>query len=715
MDKRHKSFDLVIGKVLGRGPVGDGSTLEEVHGFRRDDRGLLEAKFRVLPLIPSAWRSPAAQPAAFADGVNAIIYWRRWGAQPELLFLTGSRTSAVWRYAPWTRAAGIGFNPGLEAVNIYNDTTASNLTAGIRSLNPPTYVTLADYVVFSLGDGGATWMWDGFRLLPLGFDGMPGTPQAKGPAPSSSAGTSTTNNSGGFSVYGRIGDTDGSWLDDAGTQATVGGLKSGKWRYACVFKHVDGSYSPVSATSAPIGMVQQVSDGTNFYNLTRRFWVQTPTGPSQTAGIVLLRTMNLDGAGADGVLRFHSYIPHNEGPVDLLDDLPDGELGPIWQERESEPVAVACLALFDGGLWRCGTLANPSRCWWSERTSVGPLYGSILQGHWLDVYPTTGAIVAVVAAPWKTDSGMPFAVVLKSGAAHYVTGSYPEYTAGTLHGTAGCYGPRLALVCPDGAIIWMGSGTVWRYAADTGVVDIGAPIRRKLARINVNRANFGVAWIDARSGEAVFALPVDDNRIATYQFIWDFELGGWRTRSEMRITAACSLPGDLVLLAGTVDSTTGVFGYNRASPVFNHASPVWELRSAWVPQMPGGDMHRDSNFWIALVVCEERGSGTNYARIYSDWDGDNAVGGASNGLVVPAAHPTNSSIPYYGTAVYDTAVWRTPRNYRVPIPSDGTSSNVIQVKISGTLPFAAWALHGFGLPALASGGGRAVPTTGGAL
>ena len=126
-------------------------------------------------------------------------------------------------------------------------------------------------------------------------------------------------------------------------------------------------------------------------------------------------------------------------------------------------------------------------------------------------------------------------------------------------------------------------------------------------------------------------------------------------------------------------------------------------------------MHRDSNFWIALVVCEERGSGTNYARIYSDWDGDNAVGGASNGLVVPAAHPTNSSIPYYGTAVYDTAVWRTPRNYRVPIPSDGTSSNVIQVKISGTLPFAAWALHGFGLPALASGGGRAVPTTGGAL
>ncbi len=64
MDIRGRGFDLATGKVVGRGPVGDGSFLETLHNFRRDERGLLSAGLRVMPLVPNPRRG-ADKPDAF--------------------------------------------------------------------------------------------------------------------------------------------------------------------------------------------------------------------------------------------------------------------------------------------------------------------------------------------------------------------------------------------------------------------------------------------------------------------------------------------------------------------------------------------------------------------------------------------------------------------------------------------------------------------------
>lgn len=706
MDIHGRGFDLATGKVVGRGPVGDGSFLETLHNFRRDERGLLSAGFQVMPLIPNAWRG-AAQPDAFAAGATALIFWLRWGCQPELLVLTPNETCATWRYAPWSRAAG-GVNPGLEYVSAYRLTSTDLIGAASALFQPPPFVALQDYVVFNLGDRGLSWIWDGDRLVQLGFTSQPAAPQAWGPQ--AAAGGNV--NEAGFSVYGRVGSTDGSWLDAAGTGATVGGLKPFRRQYALVYRHVHGGYSAISVPSGPVACAAQVAGSSNdLPGLTRRFRVMLPTSlPNQTAAIILLATRNqedaIDNASA---FRYHSTYEHIDGPIEVIDDLPDSELGDIWPEREQEPTGVSVYAAFDGNLWRFAGATG----YWSERTAFGPVYGSILKGHYITIYPETGDVVAALAAPWKSSNGWALMLVLKQGAAHYVTGNYPEYTDGTLHGRAGCYGPRLVQVLPDGAIMWVGSGTVWRYTLQEGVADVGAPIRPILRRINESKALFGQSWVDTKAGQAVFVVPIDDGDVS-YQLIWDYELVGWRTAEDVHaITAATTLPDGHVLVSGVVDAVNTVYLYQCGYQSYAVTAATWSLRTAWIAQTPGSDMHRDGNIWGAVFICEERSNGMSYAQGYRDWNADSAFIGATNGLPVASHAPTDDTVPYYGTAVYDIDVWRTERTYRVQLPLDGTSGAVTQFAVSGTAPFAWWALHGFGKPAVWGPGSRVTPTSGG--
>ena len=138
----------------------------------------------------------------------------------------------------------------------------------------------------------------------------------------------------------------------------------------------------------------------------------------------------------------------------------------------------------------------------------------------------------------------------KKNACHYITGEYPNWQVGTLHGNAGAAGPNLIQTLPNNSIIWYGTGTFWKL--QNGIVtDIGAPIRKLLSRVNETRSRYGVSWVDREYREGIFALPFDDETQNNMQFIYDYERNGWRVREDVKIDCVLNLPEErCTLIAG---------------------------------------------------------------------------------------------------------------------------------------------------------------------
>lgn len=694
--------------AIGRFPISDGSFDDEIHGFFRDSRGLLDSTLRMMPLIPSEYRSnPTGQPAALTEGVIAIIPWLRFGDVPEILILTKGETQGVWRFTPWTRASGTT-TPAITAVLGYTTRGSYNVKWSGKQVVPASGIPVINGVIFTFGDASGVWFWDGERVKPLGFSMIPDAPVAWGPQRSG-----TSPNGGGFTVRGRIGTTEGSWTTDA--SLTVGGIDEGEWRYARVLQTFEGGCSAPSAESGSVTTqaalanpdADPADDPTPMEDLLRAFRVQITQGPPDTARNILLRTANLKRLpeGDRGEMHFHSVIGHNAQDIDLIDTIPDGELGDVWDGHEAQPVGVYFLLEFDGCLWQCRTDGAPARMWHSERTANGPRYDSIPRGGYLDVLPSTGPITAALAVPWSGSSGPPVCLVFKETSVAYLTGGYPVYSVGTMHPGAGCAGHRLVQASPDGSIIWYGRGTFWRYRMDTGIKDIGDPLRRKLLKVNASQAVFGQSWVNPLRAEVVFVLPVDGLPQPTMQFVWDADLQTWLgTRSDLSITAAAFCFSDLLLIGGSYGGTTTLFVYGRGYTGWTFTSPTWTLATGWRSPSEGPDISKMHTLTDLLLVCEDRCDETATASIYTDWNGDTAETSAT----IEQKTPGQTDIPYYGTAVFDTAVWRTRRPFLQRAPTGGQQAIVAMIKVVGTAPFAMFTAYSVGTPEV-TGPGAQVP------
>lgn len=678
-------------RIVGAFPVGDGTFLDTIHGFCRDDRGLLRAGFRAMPLIPDEWRG-SSPPAAFENRITALIPWMRWGQVPELLILTDAGSANVWRYTPWTRDSG-GSNPGLTEVQYAAiDGTFDSIEAG-SAFFPPTYAVIGGAVYWTFGDGGRIWQWDGEMAVPVGCYTTAAPPTVHGPQPG------TSENSAGFSVRGRIGTTNGDWQTSAADGAiTVGGLEDGEWRYFCVYEMADGSYSRTSVSSSPVRVQHQLADPADPRGtaaLTRRFRVIVPSGPDDCRARILLRTRNLRRLGTDsGLPRFLVRIPHNLPQFEYVDDLPDGELGYEWPNREAEPVGVRLLGSFDGSLWRLGSTATPARAWFSERSLVGPVAGSIGPGHWLDIYPATGPITAFAVASLAADRGVPTALVFKPAAVHFLAGSYPNYQVGTLHEGAGCAGPGGVRTCPDGSVIWFSavSRTFWRWTPNEGVVDVGASLRRILRRINVSQAAFMCSWVNAARGEVVFVLPIDDELGQSFQFIWDVVAGGWRTDQNMSIRCAAVFDTDGILVGGTLDGVANVLWYGIGRGNYDLPAFTWELRTAWTPAAGGALLFAEQALGSLLYTGEDASATNASGYVYINWNAETPVD--TEGKTFYAAEPRaaeEGDIAFVDSAEYDVAVWRTPRVFAAQVMLPYDAAMVVQIGITGTAP---WTLAG---------------------
>jgi len=696
-------------KVVAEGPISDGSAALEIHNWRLDEQGVLDSTFRLMPFIPDQWRAGSAVPLAFQAGVVGMGFVRMFGETPEILFLSypysvGNATGgSVWRYTPWRRGVG-GTNPGLEAQVYYP--RAGLATQDVRCQSklryPPQVQSVGNRLYFTFCDGGGAWVWDGVRCRLFGYTAAPSAPTVEGPSRFSLE----SPNGGGFSVRGRIGNSDASFTTSdnktAPTSITTGGIDVGSWQYAVVWENCDGAYSPTSPMSGPatirVQMADPTKEGGQVEDLTRKFRLSSiPVGPVGTRARVLLRTRNQQRlpAGDDGSPRFLTRLPNNVGP-EWVDDIPDGELGPLWETRVAVPVGVYFMRFFSGSMFLMRNDGHPSRVWWSEQGNLnGPTPESLMQGHYRDVFPATGPIMASMSTRTTTTQEPPAMLIFKEEATHFVTGTYPDWTFGTLHTTAGCAGPGLVQLGGDGSVIWYGSSTFWRMDPEGRIQDIGAPLRRKLRRINTRVAEYGVSWVDPRAGEVVFALPYKDSAVNNYQFVWDWRIGGWRTRSDLIVTAALPVPGtELVLVSGSYDGKTNVWVYGRGYPNYAVTQPLAIYRTGWAtfdrPGSPG--MHGAFNAHDLILTMEERSSGTATLRLYQDWSLDTAI----NTETVPLVHPENDNVPFYASARYGTGVWRERRVFhqRAAIDVPSASTLVAEIAVQGAMALVSMDMYG---------------------
>jgi hypothetical protein len=718
------AYDDRIGRSLGaaliidESPYSAGDTALEILNFRKTERGILESRFLIMPLIhPAGLIGEAVDdiPDAFNGvgdaGCLAIAYANVHGGVPEVLFLCGS---GVFRYATWGGSTwgGTPNNAQLaEQLSYGLEGQADTVSPQGRVHFPPQWETVGNRIYFTWCDGGGAWVWDvdNKRLRTFGYDAAPHAPDVQGPAVNEE--DPSQPNQGGFSVQGRVGTVEADWTEPKDGEV-VGGIDAFERIYYAVLEGVDGHFSPTSAAGGHATMRLEIadkpSDDEPSYpdDLRRRFRVMNiPLAPTGTAAVILLATSNLKRLppGDDGSPRFLHRIPG--GLADQwIDDIPDGELGAKWQDREPAPLGFYLLKSFSGSLFIGRTDGNPSRVWWSEQTNVnGPTPESIMAGHWRDVYPSTGPLTAFHEAQFG-DSNPPMLLVFKEQAVHFLTGTYPEWQVGTLHRRAGAAGPNLVVTCPDGAVLWYGARTFWRLDRAGNVTDIGRPIRKRLRRVNYAEAKMGCAFVDRRSGEVIFSLPIDDSLTPNFQFVWDWEAVGWRTLNQMVIKAACEIAAeDLVFLSGTYDGFDNVYIWDRGafqyqdgnSERFNGLEEAI-YQTGWLTFGEGAGAHAHHQFDYLVVVGEESYEGTLTTRTFRDWVATpSEATGSPDTVSFTLAHPEDEDVPYYdgvGTeapddpATFDEDKYRDERPFTAQVPINIPSAEVVSVSLRVASP-----------------------------
>jgi len=693
---------------MDESPFSDGSTASLIENFHVNEQGFLVSQPSMTYLLPAPWVNTQGtglnvyfskpEPLVTTIGMGFMM---RDGEAPEILLLDGS---GVWRFAPWNRSQSI--LTSTEDVGIEEQREYAKVGGGSYSVKPistpryPSQVeTVANRIYFSYCDGGSVWCWDGHRIRRVGFTQKPSPPDALGPARENKNATGKEN-SGGWSHRGRIGNAESNWTEEGGSGPavhTVGGVDVGHWRYAVVYEGTDGAYSAMSDPGGMVSIRKQVCQYTGSTieekpdELLKKFrLLSIPHGPDNCIARIILRTRNLQRLppGDDGSFRFVHRIP-NTVATDYIDDIPDGELGAPWQDREPFPIGPYFIRHFNGSMWYMRTESHPSRVWWSEQESFsGPIPESILFGHWMDVYPSTGPITGSFSASIP-GSKSPALLVFKENATHYVGGGYPSWQLGTLHPTAGCAGPSLVQADPSGNIVWYGSGTFWRLGPE-GVEDVGKAITKRLQGVNSTMARMGVSWFDAKNKELVFWLPMHDSTKPNMGFVWDYVSGGWRILTHMTEVNAClSIPNEnMILVAGAYEGTTGsgivdygVSVYGRGWKRGRGCSPFTTAvyKTGWVGMSEfGPEMHASKRGAWLVVSGEDANLGASSVSVFKN---HNNIDPVTEPQYIESCHP-EEDVAAMDHAVFNSDVWREPRFFSTQVPVDAPNARTLQVSLS---------------------------------
>ena len=538
---------------------------------------------------------------------------------------------------------------------------ATGLSADPNARHPDCFVEVAGKVVWCNGVDQPR-IYDGYRLLNLGYDARPGAPSATGPR---DTGHPVFRNQGGYSHPGRVGSVGNFFNAQAG-----GALLKTDYHYHVLWEDHFGNRSALSNPGGPVTLHQEYTKdlywkdyenysadsnttdnalGITLYpgtslgllsvtldDLTRQILVTNiPVGPEGTRARVLYRS-----SSEDPEPRQVAYIEDNATTV-FPDNTPDSSLGAAAKDYIPVPTfGIAwehegCLYIADGRNIRASEPGFPGSF---ERTAAVPLPSDPTGG-----FSFAGQCYAT------TETGI--YRIERAGAA---------LTAQRLPTSVGLMAARSGSVTALGVYVGLGPDGFWAMDAQENVTPISDEIRtlfRRLVRPALCRA--AAVW-DPEKQQYLCAVPEAGGTGNNLVLAWDGS--GWR-RFRYGMSFACmAVTKDwrrYVLVGSRNYVEDNVLVLDREVSSYTPPTRSYVYRSAWLRMdAVGRDRFNVDAIYVGIVETHKGASAQIAAKVWQNGSRD-AVVGPSSGHTFEMVSPGTEDV--LGALVLGTGRTRIPR------------------------------------------------------
>lgn len=556
------------------------SLAREVLNLKATPEGVLESVRGPLPFVPD-YGSGYPYTGRMHGVFHALL---ENGQRDTLLVRSGSN---LYVQTGWTRDMTV---------------LQSGLSNDPHARFPDQFVEVAGKVVWNNGLDTAL-CYDGYSVLPLGYDRPPGPPTATGP---SDTGHPVFRNQGGYSHPGHIG-TQGDFYT-----AESGALLPGSWNYFVQFENLFGDRSALSPPSGSVVLRRELSTtsywkdyddypkaashkdlgllSVNLDDLGRQFLVEgINTGPVGTVARILYRT--LDQSRNPNEAHFLVRIPDNVTTV-FPDNTADGLLGAVAKDYISLgkfQVMCAhqgCLVVIADGTLRISDPGFPGSF---QRERAVPVCSD----------------GAEATAAWSF-GGELFAAT--STTLYHIEESEYGLTARALTEGLGVVGPEAVAVTPFGAVGMSSEGFWIMTAADAVPQPIGDEIGKLFRRLQPAALSRAVMKWSPRDRELLVAVPyagiVGNGRLLT----WDGS--GWKERQYgIAVASMCVLRDwrrDVLIAGKRVAAEENVWTLHGEAQTYDPPTKTYRFRSQWLRADPAG-MRRFTvkHIWIGFVEASK--------------------------------------------------------------------------------------------------------------
>ena len=524
---------------------------------------------------------------------------------------------------------------------------------------PDCFVEVAGKVVWSNGVD-TPLIYDGYRLLPLGYDVRPGAPAAVGPR---DTGHPVFRNAGGYSHPGKVGPV-GNFFS---TQS--GAILAENYYYFVQFEDHFGNRSPLSAPGGPVVLRQEYTQSLHWMNydnytamataevalypgtplgllsvqlddLTRQFVVTgIAKGPEGTKARILYRS-----SGKDPVPRQLARIDDNQTTV-FPDNTPDSGLGAEAQDYIPVPTfAIACehdgcLVIADGRYIRESEPGFPGT-FTSERKALLPGDPTGLFSFAGKVYATTESAVFRIE---RTETAL-------------VARALPQ--------GLGMVAPQSWDATAIGVCVGLGRDGWWSMDADENVRPLSDAIRPLFKRLNPAMLSRAVGKWHPERQAYLCAIPEAGAVGNTLVMSWDG--AGWRRdRHSIAYLSMCVTKDwrRLLLAGGRQGNNDLLYALDREVGSYTPPTKTYAYRSGWLRMDAlGRDRFNVDAIYIGYVETVKGQDLT--VKVWRNGSRDTPVGpsaGHTVAMVAPKLSDGSAVTHVYGTFVLGTDRTRIPR------------------------------------------------------
>lgn len=629
------------------------SLAQEITNLRLTSEGTLESVRGPVPLIPDYGSGYPYGSGRMYGVYHALLDD---GTRDVTLFRCGD---TLFQQTGWTR--------GVE-------TLQTGLSSDPNARWPDQFVEVAGKIVWNNAVDTAL-VYDGYVLLPLGYDRAPGAPQTAGPG---DTGHPVFRNAGGYSHPGRVG-TVGNFFSNG-----QGSLLPYARAYYVQYEDYFGNRSALSPASGAVTLRQEYTATehwnayTNYPNgatqdlgllsvntsdLTRQFLVEgIPSGPAGTVARLLYATPDLNQS--DGKPRLLARIPDNLTNV-YPDNTPDGGLGAEAEDYITLPRFTAmcahngCLVVLEG---RNVRISEPGFIGTFKRKSFAPLDADGAEPS--GVFSFGGKLYA---ATTRT-----LFVVEET--------EYGWQARAISHGT-GLVGPNAVDATPFGVCVGLDASGFWSLDFEGKITPISEEIYPLFKRLRSGYLSHVCVRWSPLDRELLCAIPkVGPTFGNNLVMVWDGR--GWRRRDYgIAFESLCITKDwrqDVYGAGQIVGGVYNVFCLTGEAQTFTPPTRVSRFRSQWLRMDPTG--RQRFNVRKIHIGIVESTSNDLTVTVWQNGTRDTAVVTTTR----EGRNPATSDL--WNTLVLGTGAARTPRLTWKEVAVRVRSAESFSFDVSATYP-----------------------------